>query len=174
SKPSCGLAHATAGLLFYGPGPNDLPLFGGTLRVATPLTRTAGQFWGENPPPDDCSGTFGIDFNALIQSAPPLTLVGCQTIYAQYWSRDPQAPTAVNLTDAIRFTIEPQRRPPGDLRGACPATWVICVWTPSCGPRKWPGASRRVDRANLQRMPGSPSQGPRVPILDIDPKLDPV
>lgn len=97
------------GLLFYGFGQAATSFQGGTLCVAAPVTRTSGQNSGGNVPPDDCSGTYTLDFNALIQSgADPLLGVGA-TVYAQYWGRDTADPTGFGsaLTDALGFTILP-------------------------------------------------------------------
>ena len=44
------------------------PYQGGTLCVLGPVKRTPVQGSGGNPPPDDCSGSYSFDFNALIQS----------------------------------------------------------------------------------------------------------
>ena len=95
------------GLLFYGFDRHNLAFLGGTLCVMPPIKRTVVQNSGGNPPPDDCSGTFSHDFNALIQSGadPNLTVDAC--VYAQYWSRDPASGPTSNLSDALSFRIAP-------------------------------------------------------------------
>ena len=59
------------------------------------------------PPPEDCSGTLGVDFNAVIQSGSDPGLVAGACVYAQFWSRDPADPSGSNLSDALAFRIEP-------------------------------------------------------------------
>jgi hypothetical protein len=96
-----------AGLLFYGFGPNNAPFLGGTLCVAPPLTRTGVQFSGGNNGPDDCSGLFQIDFNAWIQSGIDPALVAGESVFGQYWHRDPAAGSTTGLSDAAQFAVQP-------------------------------------------------------------------
>jgi choice-of-anchor B domain-containing protein len=98
-----------AGVLFYGFGTTVEPFQGGTLCVKSPLTRTAVQLSGGNPPPDDCSGSYGVDFNALIQSGLDPALVAGAKVDTQYWSRDPADPTGFTtaLSNALDFSIQP-------------------------------------------------------------------
>ena len=102
------MINQKAGLLFYGlNGPAAIPLQGGTLCVKPPFTRTPVQTSNGNPPPDDCSGSFAFDFNALIQAGGnPGLVVGAQ-VQCQYWYRDPQSPSTTGLTDALVFWICP-------------------------------------------------------------------
>jgi hypothetical protein len=96
------------GLFFYGLAPAATPFQGGTLCVAPPNRRTALRNSGGNPPPNDCSGVFSIDFNAHIQSGVDPALAYLTVVYAQCWSRDPGgagAPTS--LSNALRFEIGP-------------------------------------------------------------------
>lgn len=94
-----------AGILFYGLGPGALPFQGGFLCVQTPIRRTPVQNSGGNPPPNDCSGTLGLDFNAWIQSGVDPMLVPGVTTFTQFWSRDPASPSTTSLSDAIFFVI---------------------------------------------------------------------
>ena len=97
-----------SGILFYGlNGPLANPFQGGTMCIAPPRRRTAVQNSRGNPPPDDCSGAFAFDFNALIQGGGNPNLVPGVQVNGQYWYRDPQSPSTTGLTDAIEFTIEP-------------------------------------------------------------------
>ena len=90
------------GLLFYGlQGPATLPFLGGTLCVQPPLARTPVQSSGGNPLPDDCSGTYAFDFNALIQSGDAPLLVPGATANAQWYQRDPDDPFAAGVSDAL-------------------------------------------------------------------------
>ena len=99
--------NGKAGLLFYGFAPSSLPFQGGTLCVEQPLKRTAVQSSGGNPPPDDCSGMYGMDFNAEIQSGSNPALIAGVKICAQYWYRDPASPSTTGLSDALAFDIGP-------------------------------------------------------------------
>lgn len=94
------------GLLFYSHvGRDAVPFQGGTLCVRTPIQRTPIQSSGGNPPPDDCSGTYGFDFNGWIQAgADPIINLG-STLNAQFWYRDPESPTGTGLTNAIEFIV---------------------------------------------------------------------
>ena len=96
-----------SGLLFYGFGSATIAFHGGTLCLAPPLRRTAVQHSGGNPPPADCSGSFTFDFNAHVASGVDPALVAGSRVDAQYWSRDPQAASGTNLTDAIEFWVCP-------------------------------------------------------------------
>lgn len=97
-----------SGVLFYGlDGPSSLSFQGGFLCVKAPTTRTPPQSSGGNPPPDDCSGTFALDFNVRIASGVDPRLVAGETVWSQYWSRDPQSAFTTNLSDALRFFIAP-------------------------------------------------------------------
>jgi len=97
------------GLLFYGFGQTASPFLGGTLCVQPPLRRTAVQFSAGNPPPDDCSGAYTFDFNALIQAGTDPFLTQGTEVFAQYWYRDPNDlfATGSGLSDAVKFTIAP-------------------------------------------------------------------
>lgn len=93
------------GLLFYGYAMNEVPFLGGTLCVAAPILRTNVQASGGNPPPSDCSGSYGFAFTQARMVADGLS--PGTSIFAQYWTRDPSHPdlTGVGLSNAIRFTI---------------------------------------------------------------------
>jgi hypothetical protein len=87
--------------------PQHTPFLGGALCVKTPLTRTAAQSSGGNPPPVDCSGVFSIDFNDRVRTAVDPLLIAGEEIFCQYWSRDPASPSTSNLTDALAFYLSP-------------------------------------------------------------------
>jgi len=92
------------GLFFYGGHANSTAFQGGSLCVATPLTRTpltntAGAA--------TCSGFASLDFSAWISSGvDPLLVVGSRWA-AQFWSRDPQSSFGTSLTDTLVFTLLP-------------------------------------------------------------------
>ncbi len=96
------------GMLFYGTHAAVLPFQGGTLCVEPPLARTPPRSSGGSSPSNaDCTGSFALDFNALIQSGSDPTLVAGAKLYAQYWYRDPQdfSGFGTGLSNALQFTI---------------------------------------------------------------------
>ena len=96
-----------SGLLYYSFEPQSTPYYGGTLCVRQPLHRTHAQNSGGNPGASDCSGTLSFDFNAFLQSGADPALVAGKLVFAQYWSRDAQAPSHRNTSDALAFYIKP-------------------------------------------------------------------
>jgi len=98
----------TPGLVFYGTsGADAQPFQGGTLCVRAPLHRTPRQWSGGNPPPQDCSGSFAMEFKSYAQSLVDPSLVPGASVNAQYWYRDPGDPYGSGLTDAVSFTLCP-------------------------------------------------------------------
>ncbi len=95
-----------SGLLFYGKTRATFLAFqGGYLCVQPPLVRTQIQSSGGNPPPNDCSGAFAIDFNAWIASGQDPALVAGENVWAQYWCRDPGVQPSVSFTPAVAFVV---------------------------------------------------------------------
>ncbi len=92
-----------SGLLFFGAAPQAAPFQGGTLCVVQPTLRTEVQFSGGNASGDDCTGNFSYAFSTAIMTT--LGLNPGQTVYAQYWHRDPQSPSTTGLSNAIQFTV---------------------------------------------------------------------
>lgn len=83
------------GIVFHGNSPNNQPFLGGTLCVATPLTR---------------GPVFAFDaFGFHSESVPIGVLDIGLTRYYQVWFRDPAQPdgTSVGLTDGLMVTFEP-------------------------------------------------------------------
>jgi hypothetical protein len=94
---------AKTGLLFYGFASHAAPFLGGTLCVAQPVSRTPVQSSGGAAA---CSGAFHYDFNARIQSGADVRLVPGESVFAQYWFRDPAAASTTGLSDALVFVIQ--------------------------------------------------------------------
>jgi hypothetical protein len=96
-------------MLFYGTsGRAAYPWNGGTLCVEPPLRRTPLLNSGGSPPGvANCSGVFARDFNAWVSTSQDPTLFPGQHVRAQYYARDPAAPSHVNLSDAVEFYLEP-------------------------------------------------------------------
>jgi probable HAF family extracellular repeat protein len=95
------------GLLYYGLAPLNAPFQGGTKCVAQPARRTGVQDSFGNAGPNDCSGAYSIDLNVLIQGGGDPALAIGETIYTQYWTRDPASPSTTGLTDGMAITIFP-------------------------------------------------------------------
>jgi len=92
------------GLFFYGGHANSTAFQGGSLCVATPLTRTPVTNTGGAA---TCSGFASLDFNGWIASGvDPLLVVGSRWA-AQFWSRDPQSSFGTSLTNTLVFTLLP-------------------------------------------------------------------
>jgi hypothetical protein len=94
------------GLLFFGlTGRAAFPFQGGTLCVLPPTRRTLTQLSGGSPTGTNCTGSFTLDFNAVIQSGLEPGLSPGIRVNSQYWYRDPQSASSTGLTDAIEFGI---------------------------------------------------------------------
>ena len=98
-----------SGLLFYGTfGPASAPFQGGTMCVQSPVLRTTAQNSGGSAlPTNDCTGSYSYDFNVRIASGIDPQLSVGRLVCAQYWSRDPAATFTTNLSNALRFVIQP-------------------------------------------------------------------
>lgn len=98
------------GLLLYGKsGQARIPFQGGYLCFAQPLRRTPAQTSGGSAAGNDCTGMFHFDFNNWIAGGLDPALVPGQSVWAQFWSRDPgfAPPNSTSLTNGIEFTIAP-------------------------------------------------------------------
>ncbi len=94
-----------SGVMFWGTTAAAIPFGGGTLCVHPPLVRTFVQSAGDLPTPSDCNGTYSFAFRQSYMAIHGLA--SGQTVYAQFWSRDPgfAPPNNIGLTNAIRFTL---------------------------------------------------------------------
>jgi hypothetical protein len=94
-----------SGLLFYSlTGASTAPFEGGLMCVAAPRYRTPVTTSGGSPTGVDCTGVLSLDFNGVITSTPGRFAFG-DTIWAQFWSRDPAATFQTNLSNAVRFGL---------------------------------------------------------------------
>jgi probable HAF family extracellular repeat protein len=101
------LLSNVSGLLIYSTtGAASQPFQGGTLCLASPVRRTAGQNSGGA---GACGGSLALDFNAQVALGQDPALIGGAKVWAQIWSRDSgfAPPNNTNLTDALSFTLWP-------------------------------------------------------------------
>lgn len=95
-----------AGVLIYSVmGPNQRSFGGGFLCVQRPLVRCSlGDSGGVE---GKCNGSYQTDFLELVRGRQDPSLLPGATVWAQYWSRDPESEDGTtNLSDAIEFTIQ--------------------------------------------------------------------
>lgn len=99
-----GVLNQKNGLLFWGFGPLSAPFQGGTLCVAAPTVRTPiVSSNGSLPPANNCTGLYSFTFTTAYMNS--LGLDAGDTVYCQWWSRDPAAPFATGLSNAVRVTF---------------------------------------------------------------------
>lgn len=97
--------NQASGFLIYGFKTGDNPLSGGLWCIGGARQRTPVQFAGGSLAGSNCSSAFAFDFNAHVQSGfDPLLAPGVE-VFAQYWSRDPNAAGGLNVTDGLRFAL---------------------------------------------------------------------
>jgi hypothetical protein len=92
--------------LFWGFSTTAAPFGGGTMCVHVPRLRTPLQLSGGNPNVA-CNGFQWFYFSHAYMAAHGLN--AGDTVYAQFWSRDPgfAAPGNIGLTNALKFEIVP-------------------------------------------------------------------
>lgn len=93
------------GILIYGKQGASLPFQGGTLCVGAPFLRLGLGSSGGSAGGNDCSGAYGLDFNAFVQAGSDPTLVPGTTVFMQMWSRDPADAFGSSLSNALRLKI---------------------------------------------------------------------
>ena len=93
------------GILLWSSKATSSPFQGGLLCVRPPLTRTLVQASGGSSSGNDCSGSYAFQWSHAYSAAHGITLG--QRVFAQYWSRDPQALGGSGLTDGLDFTFIP-------------------------------------------------------------------
>jgi subtilisin family serine protease len=91
------------GLLFFGFAQNSAPFQGGTLCVASPTIRTQNQLSGGAASGNSCTGSYSFAFTPSVMASHGID--PGDTVYAQWWMRDPASPSTTGLSNAVRFTV---------------------------------------------------------------------
>ena len=105
---SCSnIVNKQNGLMIYSHTPGTKAFQGGFLCIQSPLRRIAPQNSGGSSTGADCSGTLAFDFTPWILSGGDVSLVAGAEVFCQYWSRDPQSASGTNMSNALRFVINP-------------------------------------------------------------------
>jgi hypothetical protein len=100
-------AARACSLVYTLSGPATTPFLGGTLCLATPLTRSAVQLTAGGGPAG-CGASAALDFNVRIAAGLDARLAAGAVVNAQWHLRDPQnAAGSFAASDALRFTIQP-------------------------------------------------------------------
>lgn len=95
------------GAMLWSLAPAALPFQGGYVCVSLPARRTPIQSSGGWNTVEDCTGGYSFPFSTSYAQLHGLS--AGDTVYAQYWSRDPSSanPQQVNVSDGISFTWAP-------------------------------------------------------------------
>jgi hypothetical protein len=91
------------GLLFWGASQSNTPFQGGVKCVASPTRRTPNLSSLGSATGNDCSGSYAFAFDTAYMNA--VSLDPGDTVYAQWWMRDPASPSTTGLSNGIRFTV---------------------------------------------------------------------
>ena len=92
------------GMWFYGHAPDNAPFNSGRRCVLGPLQRTPPTSAGGA---GACGGELHFDFGSWLQSGVDPTLTPGETIYGQFWYRDPAGPFASELSQAWQLIVRP-------------------------------------------------------------------
>lgn len=121
------LLNNKAGLLFYGTnGAMGANFQGGHLCVKGPIIRTSLQSSGSCSA-GPCGGSYRFDFNEYVMDNLATAPDPGQSVWAQYWSRDPASPSTTSLTNAVAFTM----CPPADAQQFENMSWAsfaVTLW----------------------------------------------
>ncbi len=92
-----------SGLLFWSLGSSATPFQGGTKCVSSPTLRTSTISSGGAATGNSCTGTYAFTFTTAYMNAQGI--VPGQTLYAQWWMRDPASSFSTGLSNGLRFTV---------------------------------------------------------------------
>jgi hypothetical protein len=92
-------------LLYSTTGPAANPFGTGVMCLQPPTRSTSVMSSGGSTTAIDCSGQLAVDFSYLAAHTNDPTLVDGASVWIQFWSRDPAAPSTLSLTNALQFTL---------------------------------------------------------------------
>lgn len=100
-----------AGLLFVGTsGASAIPFQGGVLCVQPQLARTPLVYSFGNPTGNDCSGSFSVDLDVILDrlTTAGVSLTPGLRVFTQFWYRDPLVDAfETGLSDGLTFLLLP-------------------------------------------------------------------
>lgn len=103
---AAALPNQSPMLLLYGFAPDARPLGSSTLCIAAPFEAVAPGWSGGSASGSDCSGSYAVDFSALVQGGAP-GLVSGRQVHAQFWVRDASSPSSSLLGQGVTFLLHP-------------------------------------------------------------------
>ncbi|MBM3673325.1 MAG: hypothetical protein FJW86_14280 [Actinobacteria bacterium] len=92
-----------SGLLFWGASWSTTPFQGGYKCVGNPTVRTVAVNSGGNATGNSCTGSYSFGFTTAYMNS--VGLNPGDTVYAQWWMRDPASASTTGLSNAMTFTV---------------------------------------------------------------------
>jgi hypothetical protein len=92
-----------SGLLFWGSNSFTTPFQGGFKCVGNPTVRTTAVNSGGAATGNSCTGSYAFQFTTAYMNS--VGLNPGDTVYAQWWMRDPGSTSTTGLSNAVRFTV---------------------------------------------------------------------
>ncbi|MBM3989828.1 MAG: hypothetical protein FJ298_02355 [Planctomycetes bacterium] len=92
-----------SGLLFWGATLSTTPFQGGFKCVGNPTVRTVAVNSGGNALGNSCTGSYSFGFTTAYMNS--VGLSPGDTVYAQWWMRDPASASTTGLSNAVTFTV---------------------------------------------------------------------
>ncbi|MBM3977733.1 MAG: hypothetical protein FJ299_12180 [Planctomycetes bacterium] len=92
-----------SGLLFWGASSSATPFQGGYKCVGNPTVRTVAVNSGGNATGNSCTGSYSFVFSTAYMNS--VGLSPGDTVYAQWWMRDPASASTTGLSNAVTFTV---------------------------------------------------------------------
>jgi subtilisin family serine protease len=91
------------GLLFWAMSSSATPFQGGFKCVGNPTNRTASISSGGPLSGNSCTGSYAFTFSTAYMNS--VGLNPGDTVFAQWWMRDPASPSTTGLSNGVRFTV---------------------------------------------------------------------